>query len=143
MLRSRKISRWQNDSHKQKEGKMNKYLLIAGILLILTGLGLIISPISNTTTYYASGRLLLNDTEWEQFKSDLYSQDKAYISKISYLDSGDIKIVEFHDLTVSQDFAYGTLTEHSHKTSPLIIILEFIFMISGSVLLEINFVRVS
>jgi hypothetical protein len=102
-------------------------LLVAGICILQSDLG-------GEYYYYASGRLMMDDVEWEQFKIDLYNDGDVDLKDVEVLNAGGDKLVQFDDLRVSEDFKYGEVIEvFSKRCSSPWAWMEVIFIPVGTV----------
>jgi len=95
---------------------MKIVFLILSIIFTGSGIWLITSDIGiyksdEPATYYASGKILLNDAEWENFKLALTNEPNSDLSRITVLDEGGSKLVDLNRIKVSQKFAYGQIEE--------------------------------
>ena len=115
--------------------------LAIGIVLLLAGICIVISPLDKVVRYEASSyiedssgnvsSIELNPTQWEQFKTDLFN-DKIDITQVKYIDSGDNKLVQFHDIPVDKNFPFGVVTPISRKrTNSAPRNIEFVCIIVG------------
>ena len=84
-------------------------------LMLLSGIGITISDWQSETVYETSGEYLMTSSEWEQFKIDLYNDEYSDIKDVTYLDSGELKLVSFEDMRVEEDFAWGELANYDQK----------------------------
>jgi len=122
------------------------WFILFGIILLLSWIAafaLLISPLDLDTTHnfaysskpnssgYASS-MEMTSVQWEQFKNELYL-NKISTNAISYLDSGDLKLVTFNGILVNKDFNFGYILPSTRKTngSSAQNIEQVLFAISG------------
>jgi hypothetical protein len=117
--------------------------LAIGIVLLLAGICIVISPLDKVVRYEASSTIEdsggnvssveLNPTQWEQFKTDLFN-DKIDITQVKYIDSGDNKLVQFQDIPVDINFPFGVVTPVIGKrTNSAPVIIETLCFIVGGI----------
>jgi hypothetical protein len=112
--------------------KMKGYIIswVIAFILIMSGVGVILSDWGGQTNYYASGKVLLDKEQWEQFKSVIITEPSMSLDKLQalngdtktdgnynvrVLDWGNSKVVELNHVKVSKDFKYGNVTSEFNK----------------------------
>ena len=99
-----------------KENRNGFIILTTFLLILLAGLVIVISPLDKKVDYFASGEIQLNQTQWQEFKTDCY-KDKTDISTVVVLDSGEQILVQFNDLCVDKNFPFGTIKHTDGKAN--------------------------
>lgn len=118
--------------------KGSTILFIFFVCLLVAGVCILLSDLGGEYYYYASGRLMMDDAEWEQFKIDLYHNGNANLERVEVLNAGGDKLVQFSGIRVSEDFKYGKVTEVLSKEESLWVWIETIFIFVGAVGGEIS-----
>ena len=118
-------------------------LLVVAIIVLGVGLYLKLSDLGEYSYYSASGRLELNTEQWEDFKSEIYKQPEVRFNQINYLNSGELKLVSFDNIHVSENFPYGEISiKHDKgeilKQISLSLILIGAFLTTGTLTIIAN-----
>jgi len=89
-------------------------VLIVGILLLGSAIGITISPWTKVVNYLASGEVLVTSTQWENLKAT-FAETNVELSNVKILDSDGDLLVQFTSISVNPDFPYGTITKEVGK----------------------------
>jgi hypothetical protein len=124
-----------------------KYKILLGFVILawvvlLTGIGLFISPLDQKTTYSATGEVLVTPDQWEALK-ETFAQTDVNLADVQTLDSSGNLLVQFTGINVNSNFPYGTITVHKGKAvdSPAQVAECFLTIMGGifSIALTIGF----
>jgi hypothetical protein len=123
---------------------------IVALVFLVIGVTIMCSNWGGSTNYYADGKVLLNDEQWEQFKVDLISEPTINLEtlqvlngetvtgsskRIRVLDWGKTKVVELDSIRVSPNFHYGSITSDFNKdSSHALQIIEVIAIALGEII---------
>jgi hypothetical protein len=96
-----------------------KYKILLGFVILawvvlLTGIGLFISPLDQKTTYSATGEVLVTPDQWEALK-ETFAQTDVNLADVQTLDSSGNLLVQFTGIDVNSNFPYGTITVYRGK----------------------------
>lgn len=109
-------------------------VFICFICLLVAGVCIVLSDLGGESDFHATGRLMMDDAQWEQFKIDLYHNGDADLEDVEVLNAGGDKLVQFDNLRVSEDFKYGEVTEDfSKRYNRLWYSLEFCLVLIGGI----------
>ena len=95
-----------------KENRTGFIILTAFLLILLVGFAIVISPLDKKVDYFASGEIQLNQTQWQEFKTDCY-KDKTDIHKkhglnqfISIYNAHKDRFIPLKDLKWGEEMEY-------------------------------------